>query len=376
MNLDIVPKTKYQFELLSGGSDGSCYVHNVKLKINSEISGGKTGEQTPNDAILRRRHFSFSTQQSREEDVEENIGGGDGSNSSSSKHHQQQHRIPGAGGAAQGAASAATIKESQAKANSSIQSGGGGVRRDSKHRASPIRVANPPTNVHIPEYTFDFAPRLSFQTDFNHNDPYQKLIKYSPSANLIFSAGSEGVIRFWSFPDYKEVLNFKAHASEVDDMDVHPAGTHLISISRDGLNFIWNSFNGNLVATLKHDEAIPKHSDPKNGIVQNVKYVAKKCRYGTVEGNRNSWRRWRFYLFLTFIIKFSGDQTNVRLFLILNPVPRSNTIPSYLVKWHVNNDQYLFEKFAPAGHNLSALGIRYSLILVYLFFNLFCSCSL
>ncbi len=230
-------------------------------------------------------------------------------------------------------------------------------------------MANPPTNVHIPEYTFDFAPRLSFQTDFNHNDPYQKLIKYSPSANLIFSAGSEGVIRFWSFPDYKEVLNFKAHASEVDDMDVHPAGTHLISISRDGLNFIWNSFNGNLVATLKHDEAIPKHSDPKNGIVQNVKYVAKKCRYGTVEGNRNSWRRWRFYPFLTFIIKFSGDQTNVRLFLILNPVPRSNTIPSYLVKWHVNNDQYLFEKFAPAGHNLSALGIRYSLILVYLFFN-------
>lgn len=54
----------------------------------------------------------------------------------------------------------------------------------------------------------------------------------------------------------------------------------------------------------------------------------------------------------------SGDETNVRLFLILNPVPRSNNIPSYIAKWHVNNEQYRLEKFAPAGHNLSALGIR------------------
>lgn len=49
---------------------------------------------------------------------------------------------------------------------------------------------------------------------------------------------------------------------------------------------------------------------------------------------------------------------NVRLFLILNPVPRSNAIPSYIAKWDVNKDQYTLVKVAPAGHNLSALGIR------------------
>lgn len=261
MNLDIVPipEKKYQFELLSGGSDGSCYVHDVKLKIISEVSGSKTDEQTPNDSNLRRRHFSFSTQQSREEDVEENLGGDESSK-----------RVPNG-----------TATQKSQTANSAQS-----VRRDSKGRASPIRKPNSPTlNLNIPEYTYEFTPKLSFQTDFHRKDPYQKVIKYSPSAKLIFSAGSEGVIRFWSFPDYREVLKFNAHETEVNDMDVHPAGTHLISISRDGRNFIWNTFNGNLITTLVHDQVIPAHSELKNGIMQNAKYVAKKCRYGTVEGN-------------------------------------------------------------------------------------------
>lgn len=270
MSLDIIEKTNSQFELLSGGSDGSCYVHDVKLKIVSEISGSKTGElDTPNDGNLRRRHFSFSTQQSREDDVEENIGGDESSK-----------RIPTAAGA------------QEAPNDKSAHS----ARRDSKgNRASPIRkVNNPPIDLSIPEYAFEFTAKLSFKTDFKLNDPYQKLIRYSSSANLIFSAGSEGVIRFWSFPNYKEVCKFDAHdrngtkSTEVNDMDVHPAGTHLISISSDGSNSIWSTTTGNLLTSLNLYEDIPKHSDPKSGIVKNVKYVAKKCRYGTVEGNKNS----------------------------------------------------------------------------------------
>lgn len=61
---------------------------------------------------------------------------------------------------------------------------------------------------------------------------------------------------------------------------------------------------------------------------------------------------------------YTGEQTNVRLFLILNPVPLSKTIPSYIVKWNVHNDHYLFEKFVLAGHNLCALRVRYGAFFV------------
>ncbi|KAI2810125.1 hypothetical protein RDWZM_002809 [Blomia tropicalis] len=298
MNLDTIFKSKYHFELLSGGSDGSCYVHDVKLKLSNEIVHGNNSSQSPNEANLRRRHFSFSTQQkSYEEDVEENIGGGDdGSNKQS-----------------------ATIKKPNLI-----------DRRNSK----PQSNQDAGSASMVPEYSFDFVMKTFFQTDFKEGDPYQKLIKYSPSTNMVYSAGAEGVIRFWSYPDFKEKQRVGAHENDVDDMDVHPGGTHLISVSRDGRNNVWNAYTGQLVATLIHDQAIPKHTDPKRGI-HNVKYIAKRCRYGTVE----------------------GDDTNVRLFLILNPAPRSNFIPSYIAKWHINNDQYRLEKISPAGHNLTSLGI-------------------
>ena len=331
MNLDIVPITKYHFELLTGGSDGSCYVHDVKLKLNSDIVPNLNNVHPTNDLNLRRRHFSFSTQQSKEEDIEENIGGDDGLHL---RNSSVSPKVP--------------TNAPSASAKPDLSN-----RRNSKNKGSSSSNSN--QNCNIPEYSFEFVAKKSFQTDFNEKDPYQKLIRYSPTANSIFSAGSEGVIRFWSYPEYNEMIKVGAHENEVDDIDIHPAGTHLISVSRDGRNNVWNAFTGQLVTTLVHDQAIPKHSDPKNGIMHNVKYVAKKCRYGTVEGNISV----QFdTLFILCYLCYVGELTNVRLFLILNPVPRSNTIPSYIAKWQVNNDQYRLEKIVPAGHNLSALGIR------------------
>lgn len=266
MNLDIVPKTKFQFDLLSGGSDGNCYMHEVKLKLTGDITADASSPQTsPNDLNLRRRHFSFSTQQSREEDVEENLGGDENPRRSPIGSQASPKAAPQAAGPSASAQSA---------------------RRDSKGRASSPSHNEAKPNVTVPEYSFEFKFIRSFQTDFTNNDPYQKLIKYSPSANLIFSAGTDGTIRFWSFRE-KEIEMIKdecVHGTEVDDMDIHPAGTHLVSISRDGRNHVWSTFKADQVATLVHDQAIPAHNDPKNGIVNNVKYVAKKCRYGTVEG--------------------------------------------------------------------------------------------
>lgn len=257
MNLDIVPKTKYQFELLTGGSDGSCYVHDVKLKLNSSILPDSSNVHSPNDANLRRRHFSFSTQQSKEDDIEENLGG-----------DADSLRNPSGPSKVQANAPQAAIPNLTA-------------RRDSKNKGSQSSSSST-ANSGIPEYTFEFVPKKSFQTDFHEKDPYQKLIKYSPAASFIFSAGSEGMIRFWSFPKYERISEVGAHENEVDDMDIHPAGTHLISVSRDGRNNVWNTYTAQLVTTLVHDQAIPNHTDPKNGI-HKVKYVAKKCRYGTVD---------------------------------------------------------------------------------------------
>ena len=326
MNLDTIFKSKYHFELLSGGSDGSCYVHDVKLKLSNEIVHGNNSSQSPNEANLRRRYFSLKKKKkSYEEDVEENIGGGDdGSNKQS-----------------------ATIKKPNLI-----------DRRNSK----PQSNQDAGSASMVPEYSFDFVMKTFFQTDFKEGDPYQKLIKYSPSTNMVYSAGAEGVIRFWSYPDFKEKQRVGAHENDVDDMDVHPGGTHLISVSRDGRNNVWNAYTGQLVATLIHDQAIPKHTEPKRGI-HNVKYIAKRCRYGTVEGKFRTPKLSYFICILSFII--TGDDTNVRLFLILNPAPRSNFIPSYIAKWHINNDQYRLEKISPAGHNLTSLGIRFVLFTKY-----------
>ena len=165
MNLCLVNKTKYSFELFTGGMDGICNVYEVQMKLNNgtDFSNHNFNDQsTSNSAYLRRRNFSFNSQHSNEyvegnTDVDDNRRGS---------------------------------KASLLNSDSGLASG--------KHKKyDDLSKANP----NIPEYRFDFKLKNFFQTDFESSEPFQKMVKYSDATNMLFSAGADGVIRFWSLPD-------------------------------------------------------------------------------------------------------------------------------------------------------------------------------
>lgn len=250
MNVCLVNKSKFNFEIFTGGMDGICNVYEVKLKLTddeNEDCFSYNDTSAPSSASVRRRNFSFNSQHSSE-DVEGN-----------SEFDTANHR------------------------GANLPNGGDG----GGPATAKLKTDSPTTNSqNIPDFVYEFRFKTSFQTDFEKSEPFQKLIKYSPNANMIYSAGADGTIRFWSMPDFTMTTQIKAHDNEVDDIDIHPAGTHLVSVSRDGRNTVWNTFNGKMLTSLDVQQSIPK---PKNqnklALASNAKYICRGCRYGTVEGN-------------------------------------------------------------------------------------------
>ncbi|XP_015924539.1 guanine nucleotide-exchange factor SEC12 [Parasteatoda tepidariorum] len=157
----------------------------------------------------------------------------------------------------------------------------------------------------------------SFQTDFSE-EPFQKVVRFSRSSSLLTTAGADGHIRIWKFPELKKIHDIEAHSDEVDDLDICPLGKKIVSISRDGHGKIWNAENGSLVTELNY--VLPSKST--------AKYIFRSCRFGIVE-----------------------DKNDLALFATLNPRERSKPpMCSYICKW--DTKEFLLQKIVSAGKDM------------------------
>lgn len=222
--------------------DGMCSVYDVKLNVESKKRHNSSSpvrrERTYSETSLRRRRLSSTSGSIAEEN---------GINDNSNNATETQ------------------------------------TRRDSKPK-----VANDYQNG-VPDFLFEVTQQKIFQTDFSQVEPFQKVVKFSPEANLLITGGADGHIRVWSYPKLEIIYVIKAHDNEVDDLDINPNGTQIVSVSRDGKGFIWNITDGELKTQLKYElpnNAKNQNTNPnnnKNGIVNN-KYIYRGCRFGVVEG--------------------------------------------------------------------------------------------
>lgn len=306
MNMCLIHQTRNNFTLCAGGMGGVCNIYDVKLELvdhdrRSSIFEESNRANTPNS--LRHRAFSFGSQ--RQSSVEE-----------------------GASGFSQFTGEIGTNLDliENIKKSDAVQ-------------------------WNIMEHRFKFKLKKSIKTDFfmkdNQLDAFQKIVRYSPAVNdRIFTAGADGYIRLWTNPDYDMIKQVEAHKDEIDDVDIHPKGTHLVTVSRDGENKVWTLPNMDLQCKLDHRPNIPVPGNQiKLAHFQSARYICRGCRYGQIDDNM--------------------DQ--VQLFTILNPAVNTKPkLDSFLCSWVTGmNKQYTFRKIISTGEeNIYSLSIRFVSIIL------------
>jgi len=70
----------------------------------------------------------------------------------------------------------------------------------------------------------------------------------SPDGNRLYSAGSDGTIRAWSFPGGRELERIQAHAEGAWGMALSPCESRLVSWSDEGEMALWDLRSGELVS--------------------------------------------------------------------------------------------------------------------------------
>ncbi|XP_026149825.1 guanine nucleotide-exchange factor SEC12 isoform X2 [Mastacembelus armatus] len=163
------------------------------------------------------------------------------------------------------------------------------------------------------------------QSDLNPQDPFQKVVRFSPDLSLLLTGGTDGHIRVWEFPSLKKKFDFKAHKGEIEDLDISPENKHLVTVGRDFACCVWS---GNQLAMgLKWHETLPQMAE------KTYRYMA--CRYGKVEDQKEA----------------------LRLYTVQIPHKRDRRPPPcYLTKW--DGKSFLPMLTAPCGTEvISSLAI-------------------
>ncbi|XP_005189767.1 prolactin regulatory element-binding protein [Musca domestica] len=150
---------------------------------------------------------------------------------------------------------------------------------------------------------FDIKAADSVQTDFLGNDPLQRVVRISPNGHIMATGGTDGHLRVWSFPQMLKTADIVAHSKEIDDIDISPDSKYIITISKDGQGLMWD------IATSK------KVFDLKWATPEGAKYLFKRCRYGTIEAQRDKYR----------------------LFTITNPLGKVGKQRGFLQQWDCTN---------------------------------------
>ncbi|EDW76306.1 uncharacterized protein Dwil_GK15387 [Drosophila willistoni] len=160
------------------------------------------------------------------------------------------------------------------------------------------------------------------QTDFlSTSEPLQRVVRISGNGRLMATGGTDGHLRIWSFPQMSLGADIQAHSKEIDDLDFSPDSKYLVSISKDSQGLIWDLSSGKLFKKLIWPTP------------ENSKYLFKRCRYGTVEAQKD----------------------NYRLFSIANPLGKVGKQRGYLQQWDSNGQLKLA---VTIDESLSSLAVR------------------
>ncbi|XP_025109805.1 prolactin regulatory element-binding protein-like isoform X1 [Pomacea canaliculata] len=123
--------------------------------------------------------------------------------------------------------------------------------------------------------TFDVQLIQSVQTDFDKDGGFQKVVRFSLDHSFVATGGADGFLRVWKYPDMKKKFQVQAHKSDIDDLDISPAGDRIVTVSRDGTGMVWNVKDG------QH------HCDLLWPVKEAVHYRFRCCRYGLIEGKKD-----------------------------------------------------------------------------------------
>lgn len=169
---------------------------------------------------------------------------------------------------------------------------------------------------------FDIKSGDSIQTDFYEREPLQRVVKISTNGKFMATGGLDGHVRLWNFPQMTPLFDIKAHQKELDDIDFSPDSKFFMSIAKDGIAPVWSTKNGKEVMKLQWTPP------------ENVKYLYKRCRYATVEGNTDKYR----------------------LFTISNPLQKAGKQRGFLQQWNIETGR--LNNIVSIDESLSALAVR------------------
>lgn len=123
------------------------------------------------------------------------------------------------------------------------------------------------------EISFNIKTGDSLLTDFNQDEPLQRIVKVSNDGNVMVTGGADGCIRLWNFPIVQSkgsvpLKTYEGHTKEIDDIDISSDGKFIVSVAKDGKAYHWNTVT-NVRSALIHPI--------------NDKQIFKRCKFGTVE---------------------------------------------------------------------------------------------
>lgn len=187
---------------------------------------------------------------------------------------------------------------------------------------SPPILATDSTGKQLKRVYFDIKPGDSIQTDFYEREPLQRVVRISMNGKFMATGGLDGHLRVWNFPRMTPLHDIKAHTKELDDIDFSPDNKHVISIAKDGIAAVWSINNGKEVMKLQWTPP------------ENVKYLYKRCRYATIEGNTDKYR----------------------LFTISNPLQKAGKQKGFLQQWNIETGR--LNNIVSIDESLSTLAVR------------------
>lgn len=250
--------------------------------------------------------------------------GEDGGTDDDDDKGAHESEVNGGLAAAERRGSSRTVRRRKKSDSVSREHGEGDKPEENCSVETPGRRAD--SNANSVRIGFSIQPELSFQTDFSpKEEPFQKVVRFAPQTEMLFTGGADGYLRSWKYPNWKMAYEVKAHEDELDDLCISPTENKVVTVSRDGHGYVWEAEDGTRVCELAL--APPGKTSEK--------YLFRSCRFGIVE----------------------GDKQNHRLFTISNAAVRKKPpSPCFLVKW--DTTKFLPEKIQATGPDmLSSLAV-------------------
>lgn len=123
--------------------------------------------------------------------------------------------------------------------------------------------------------TFEITKITEFKADFFKYEGKSevKAVKYSPSAKLLVTGGTDGSIRLFGYPDLRLVSTLPAHEREITGLAIDVTGYRVVSISDDRKAFVWNIKERSKLKELKLNL-----NNTVNGKL--VEYDFRDCQFG------------------------------------------------------------------------------------------------